>query len=160
MRPGALGKDIAQAVPAMMGIDVIIFPEEGAAAHGHGFLALAAVEEAEHLALLQALADDFIQLTGADQVRSGLVEQASGGTLFLDEIGDLSPSLQSKLLRVLQEKEFERLGSNRTMKSDVRLIAATNRNLEEAIQRGTFREDLYYRLNVVNIKLLLERSER
>jgi transcriptional regulator with GAF, ATPase, and Fis domain len=99
--------------------------------------------------------------TGAVARRIGRFEQADQGTLFLDEIGDLSPALQSKLLRVLQEKEFERVGSNQTIKVDVRMIAATNRNLEEAIRRGTFREDLYYRLNVVTISLppLRERKE-
>jgi two-component system NtrC family response regulator len=91
--------------------------------------------------------------TGAVARRIGRFEQADQGSIFLDEIGDLSPSLQMKLLRVLQEKEFERLGSNQTIRSDVRVIAATNRNLEEAIQKGTFREDLYYRLNVVTISL-------
>ncbi len=99
--------------------------------------------------------------TGAVARRIGRFEQADQGSVFLDEIGDLSLSLQMKLLRFLQEKEFERLGSNRTMKSDVRLIAATNRNLEEGIKRETFREDLYYRLNVVTISLppLRERKE-
>lgn len=99
--------------------------------------------------------------TGAVARRIGRFEQADHGSIFLDEIGDLSPSLQMKLLRVLQEKEFERLGSNQTIKSDVRVIAATNRNLEEAIQQGAFREDLYYRLNVVTIYLppLRERKE-
>ncbi len=91
--------------------------------------------------------------TGAMARRIGRFEQADQGSIFLDEIGDLSPSLQVKLLRVLQEKEFERLGSSRTLKSDVRVIAATHRNLEEAIQEGKFREDLYYRLNVVTISL-------
>jgi two-component system NtrC family response regulator len=99
--------------------------------------------------------------TGAVARRIGRFEQADHGTIFLDEIGDLSPALQSKLLRVLQEKEFERVGSSQTIKVDVRVIAATNRNLEEAIQKGTFREDLYYRFNVVTITLppLRERKE-
>jgi len=99
--------------------------------------------------------------TGAVARRIGRFEQADRGTIFLDEIGDLSPALQMKLLRVLQEKEFERVGSNQTLKVDVRVIAATNRNLEEAIKKGTFREDLYYRLNVVTISLppLRERKE-
>jgi DNA-binding NtrC family response regulator len=99
--------------------------------------------------------------TGAVGRRIGRFEQADQGTIFLDEIGDLSPSLQSKLLRVLQEKEFERVGSSQTLKVDVRVIAATNHNLEEAIQKGTFREELYYRLNVVTISLppLRERKE-
>jgi two-component system NtrC family response regulator len=91
--------------------------------------------------------------TGAVARRIGRFEQADQGSIFLDEIGDFSPSLQMKLLRVLQEKEFERLGSNQTIRSDVRVIAATNRDLEQAIQKGTFREDLYYRLNVVTISL-------
>jgi two-component system NtrC family response regulator len=99
--------------------------------------------------------------TGAVTRRVGRFEQADQGTIFLDEIGDLSPSLQSKLLRVLQEKEFERVGSGQTLRVDVRVVAATNRNLEEAIQKGTFREDLYYRLNVVTVFLppLRERKE-
>lgn len=99
--------------------------------------------------------------TGAVGRRVGRFEQADQGTIFLDEIGDLSPALQSKLLRVLQEKEFERVGSSQTIKVDVRVISATNRNLEEAIQKGTFREDLYYRFNVVTITLppLRERKE-
>jgi two-component system NtrC family response regulator len=99
--------------------------------------------------------------TGAVARRVGRFEQADGGSIFLDEIGDLSPALQAKLLRVLQEKEIERVGSNQTIKIDVRMIAATNRNLEEAIRRGVFREDLYYRLNVVTLSLppLRERKE-
>lgn len=99
--------------------------------------------------------------TGAIQRRIGRFEQAHGGSIFLDEIGDLSPALQMKLLRVLQEKEFERLGSNQTIRTDVRVIAATNRDLEEAVKKKLFREDLYYRLNVVAIFLppLRERRE-
>ena len=89
--------------------------------------------------------------TGAIQRRIGRFEQAHTGSIFLDEIGDLSSSLQMKLLRFLQEKEFERVGSNQTIKADVRVIAATSRDLEEGIRRGTFREDLYYRLNVIAI---------
>ncbi len=99
--------------------------------------------------------------TGADKQRVGRFELASGGTLFLDEIGTMSPGTQAKVLRVLQEREFERLGGTRTIKSDVRVVAATNRDLEEAIREGDFREDLYYRLNVVTIGLppLRERKE-
>ncbi len=99
--------------------------------------------------------------TGAVARRIGRFEQADGGSIFLDEIGDLSPALQAKLLRVLQEKEIERVGSNQTIKIDVRVIAATNRNLEEAIRKDAFREDLYYRLNVVTMSLppLRERKE-
>jgi DNA-binding NtrC family response regulator len=99
--------------------------------------------------------------TGADRQRTGRFELANEGTLFLDEIGNMTPSTQTKVLRVLQEREFERLGGSRTVKVDVRLVAATNKNLEEAIQRGEFREDLYYRLNVVNVTVppLRERKE-
>jgi Nif-specific regulatory protein len=89
--------------------------------------------------------------TGAQARRKGKFEQADGGTLFLDEIGELSPSTQAKLLRVLQGREFERLGGNETLRVDVRLITATNKDLEQALAEGTFREDLYYRLNVFTI---------
>ncbi len=98
--------------------------------------------------------------TGAIQRRIGRFEQAHTGSVFLDEIGDLSPSLQMKLLRFLQEKEFERVGSNQTIKADVRVMTATNRDLEEGIRRGTFREDLYYRLNVIAIFLPPLRERR
>ena len=91
--------------------------------------------------------------TGAYTRKPGKFELANGGTFFLDEIGDMSPSMQVKLLRVLQEKEFERLGGTKTIKVDVRIIAATNRNLREAIREKVFREDLFYRLSVIPIAL-------
>ena len=91
--------------------------------------------------------------TGATSRKEGRFEFADGGTIFLDEIGDIPLSIQAKLLRVLQEGAFERLGSNVTKTVDVRIIAATNRNLRDAIQAGTFREDLFYRLNVIEIKV-------
>ncbi|HAL55905.1 MAG TPA: sigma-54-dependent Fis family transcriptional regulator [Bacteroidetes bacterium] len=99
--------------------------------------------------------------TGAVKDRQGRFELADGGTLFLDEIAELTPSIQAKLLRFLQSKEFERVGESEPRKVDVRIIAATNRNLEEALKEGTFREDLYYRLNAVRLKLppLRERPE-
>jgi len=99
--------------------------------------------------------------TGATQERKGRFEMAQGGTLFLDELGEISPAFQTKLLRVLQEREFERVGGNKSIKVDVRLIAATNRNMEEDVAKGTFRADLYYRVNVVSIFLppLRERRE-
>ncbi|MCK6408959.1 MAG: sigma 54-interacting transcriptional regulator, partial [Thauera sp.] len=87
--------------------------------------------------------------TGAVEARKGRFEQANGGTLFLDEIGEISPSFQAKLLRVLQEGEFERVGGSRTVKVDVRIVAATHRDLEAAVDFGDFREDLFYRLNVM-----------
>ncbi|HHE32133.1 MAG TPA: GAF domain-containing protein [Chlorobaculum parvum] len=89
--------------------------------------------------------------TGAASLRRGRFELADTGTIFLDEVGELSLTTQAKLLRIIQEKEFERLGGAKTVKTDVRIIAATNRNLEEQIQQGTFREDLYYRLNIFPI---------
>ena len=91
--------------------------------------------------------------TSADKQRIGRFEQADGGTLFLDEVGDMSPSTQAKILRVLQEHEFERLGGTRTLRVDVRIIAATNRNLTQMVQEGRFREDLFYRLNVVSVEM-------
>jgi transcriptional regulator with PAS, ATPase and Fis domain len=99
--------------------------------------------------------------TGAYQRKAGKFELANKGTIFLDEIGDIPLVLQSKLLRVIQEKEVERLGGAHPIKVDVRIIAATNRNLEEEVRKGAFREDLYYRLNVVNIVVppLRERRE-
>lgn len=99
--------------------------------------------------------------TGAITSRQGRFEVAKGGTLFLDEIGDMSPKLQVKILRVLQEREFEPVGATKTKKADVRIIAATNKNLENAVKEGAFREDLYYRLNVIPIQLpaLRERAD-
>jgi two-component system, NtrC family, response regulator AtoC len=99
--------------------------------------------------------------TGAIMRKPGRFELANTGTIFLDEIGEISPSLQVKLLRVLQEREFERVGGTETIKTDIRVIAATNRNLEEMVAKGTFREDLYYRLHVMLIKIppLRERKE-
>ena len=91
--------------------------------------------------------------TGAHERRIGRIEQAQGGTLFLDEIGEIDASIQIKLLRFLGERTFERVGSNKTLTADVRLIAATNKNLEEMVKAGTFREDLFFRLRVVEIRL-------
>ncbi len=91
--------------------------------------------------------------TGAIQSRKGRLEEADGGTLFLDEIGDFSPVTQIKLLRVLQERQFERVGSNRTLRTNSRIVAATNRDLEKAVENETFRQDLYYRINVFPIFL-------
>src|SRR5271170_1410828 len=98
--------------------------------------------------------------TGAIVQKKGKLEIAEGGTVFLDEIGELAPSLQAKLLRVLQEREFERVGGTRTIKLDVRLIAATNRDLEEEVRKGRFREDLFYRLNVVALRMPALRERR
>lgn len=99
--------------------------------------------------------------TGATARRKGRFELANGGTIFLDEIGDISPAVQIKLLRVLQEREFERVGGEETIKTDIRIISATNKNLKQAVQDKIFREDLYYRLNVVELAIppLRERKE-
>ena len=91
--------------------------------------------------------------TGAIRTRIGRFELAQGGTIFLDEIGDMSPALQVKMLRVIQEKEFERIGGIKTIRADVRIIAATNQNLEKAVVEKKFREDLFYRINVIPIHL-------
>jgi len=91
--------------------------------------------------------------TGANKTRVGRLEQANGGTVFLDEIGELSPALQAKLLQVLEDKSFERVGGNSTIRSDIRIITATNRNLEQRVADRTFREDLYYRINVLRVHL-------
>ena len=99
--------------------------------------------------------------TGADRQKRGLLESADGGTVFLDEIGEMVPALQAKLLRFLEEKTFKRVGGSADLQVDVRVIAATNRNLQEEVRQGHFREDLYYRLNVLPIVLppLRERRE-
>jgi Nif-specific regulatory protein len=98
--------------------------------------------------------------TGALYKRVGRLEEAEGGTLFLDELGDFSPAIQIKLLRVIQEREYERVGSNKTMKADVRIVAATNRDLERAMRDGKFRDDLYYRINVFPVDLPPLRERR
>lgn len=98
--------------------------------------------------------------TGATSSKPGKFERANGGTIFLDEIGDMSPELQVKLLRVLEEREFEQVGGCRTIKADVRVIAATHRDLEEEVQKGTFREDLFYRLYVIPLTLPLLRDRK
>ncbi len=98
--------------------------------------------------------------TGATQSKPGQLEQAAGGTLFLDEVGEMSPSAQAKFLRVLQEREFQRLGGTRVLRTDARVVAATNRDLQRAIVQGQFREDLYYRLNVFAIQLPALRNRR
>jgi transcriptional regulator with GAF, ATPase, and Fis domain len=110
-----------------------------------------------------ALADSLLEselfghergaFTGAERRRVGRFELADGGTLFLDEIGEISPTTQVKLLRVLQEQEFERVGGGQPVKVDVRLVAATNRDLKQMVEQGKFREDLFYRLNVINLHL-------
>ena len=125
------------------------------------FIALNCSTLAENLIESELFGHEKGAFTSAYKVKHGLVEAAHEGTLFLDEIGEMPISLQSKLLRFLDSGEFRRVGGNKNLKADVRIIAATNRNLEEEIQRGNFREDLYYRLNVISIIVppLRERKE-
>ena len=98
--------------------------------------------------------------TGADRQKRGLIESADGGTVFLDEIGEMVPLLQAKLLRFLEEKSFKRVGGSQDVRVDVRVIAATNRSLQEEVKKGHFREDLYYRLNVMSVELPPLRDRR
>jgi DNA-binding NtrC family response regulator len=120
---------------------------------GGPFVKLHCAALAESLLESELFGHEKGSFTGAQARREGRFEQAHRGTLFLDEIGEISPSIQVKLLRFLQEHEFERVGGNQTVKVDVRVIAATNRNLLERVKQGLFREDLYYRLNVVSIEM-------
>jgi Nif-specific regulatory protein len=124
------------------------------------FVAVNCAALAENLLENELFGHEKGAFTGAVTQKKGRLEIADGGTLFLDEVGEISPALQVKLLRVLQEREFERVGRTRTMKVDIRLVAATNKNLEEAIEKGTFRQDLFYRLNVVGVEMPPLRDRR
>ncbi|MFN2598956.1 MAG: sigma 54-interacting transcriptional regulator [Pyrinomonadaceae bacterium] len=125
------------------------------------FLAVNCAALSESLLESELFGHEKGAFTGAHALKRGRLEVAEGGTLFLDEIGEMSHALQAKLLRVTQEREFTRVGGTRAIKADIRLIAATNRDLKEAIRRGSFREDLYFRLNVVSVAMppLRERRE-
>ncbi|HEY0512232.1 MAG TPA: sigma 54-interacting transcriptional regulator [Thermoanaerobaculia bacterium] len=128
---------------------------------GKPFVAVNCATLSETLLQSELFGHERGAFTGAVERKIGRIEAAQGGTLFLDEVGEIPPALQARLLRVLQEREFERVGATRPIKADVRLIAATNRDLEKGIREGTFREDLYYRLNVIAVTLpsLRERRE-
>jgi two-component system, NtrC family, response regulator AtoC len=125
------------------------------------FIAINCVGLAKDLLESELFGHEKGAFTGAHQLKRGKIELANGGTVFLDEVGDISPELQTKLLRFLQERELERVGGTQPIPVDVRVIAATNRDLSSAIKDGRFREDLYYRLNVIPISLppLRERNE-
>ncbi|HLU66941.1 MAG TPA: sigma-54 dependent transcriptional regulator, partial [Kofleriaceae bacterium] len=118
---------------------------------GGPFVKLHCAALAESLLESELFGHERGAFTGAIARRDGRFQQADGGTLFLDEIGEISPAIQVKLLRFLQEREFERVGGNQTIRVDVRIVAATNRDLLQRVRDGQFREDLYYRLNVVSI---------
>jgi transcriptional regulator with GAF, ATPase, and Fis domain len=128
--------------------------------HGGPFIALNCAALPEQLLEAELFGYERGAYTGAIQSKPGQLEQAAGGTLFLDEVGEMSPSAQAKFLRVLQEREFQRLGGTRVLRTDARIVAATNRDLQKAITNGQFREDLYYRLNVFAIKLPALRNRR
>ena len=117
------------------------------------FVAINCAALPDHLLESELFGYDRGAFTGAQQPKPGQIELASGGVLFLDEVTEMSPTAQAKLLRVLQEREFQRLGGTRLLKANVRVIAATNRDLRDAVTRGAFREDLYYRLQVFDIQL-------
>ena len=124
------------------------------------FVAINCAALPEHLLEAELFGYERGAFTGATQSKPGQIEQAAGGTLFLDEVGEMSPSAQAKFLRVLQEREFQRLGGGRVLRADVRIIAATNRDLPRAMASGQFREDLYYRLNVFSLRLPALRDRR
>jgi transcriptional regulator with PAS, ATPase and Fis domain len=129
------------------------FIHRASAKHNGPFIAVNCAALPEQLLESELFGHERGAFTGAQHSKPGQIELASGGVLFLDEVGEMSPSAQAKLLRVLQEREFQRLGGTRPIKANVRIIAATNRELRRALTRGDFREDLYYRLHVFEIHL-------
>jgi transcriptional regulator with GAF, ATPase, and Fis domain len=137
------------------------FIHRASARHDGAFVALNCAALPEQLLEAELFGYERGAFTGATQSKPGQLEQAAGGVLFLDEVAEMSVAAQAKFLRVLQEREFQRLGSTRVLKTDARIVAATNRDLQKAMERGHFREDLYYRLNVFAIHLppLRERRE-
>ena len=129
------------------------FIHRGSARRDGPFVALNCAALPEHLLEAELFGFEAGAFTGAMKAKPGQIEQAARGFLFLDEVGEMSLTAQAKFLRVLQEREFQRLGGNRVLRADIRVLAATNRDLQKAIERGSFREDLYYRLNVFELKI-------
>jgi len=136
------------------------FIHRGSTRRGGPFIALNCAALPEHLLEAELFGYERGAFTGAVQSKPGQIEQAAGGVLFLDEVAEMTLAAQAKFLRVLQEREFQRLGGTRQLRADVRVVAATNRDLQQAIERGTFREDVYYRLNVFPIRLPPLRDRR
>jgi transcriptional regulator with PAS, ATPase and Fis domain len=128
--------------------------------HAGPFIALNCAALPEQLLESELFGYERGAFTSAQQAKPGQIELAAGGVLFLDEVSEMSPGAQAKFLRVLQEREFQRLGGTKILKANVRVIAATNRDLQRAVERGDFREDLYYRLNVFDIRLAPLRERR
>jgi transcriptional regulator with GAF, ATPase, and Fis domain len=129
------------------------FIHRGSTRRDRPFVALNCAALPEHLLEAELFGFEAGAFTGAMKAKPGQIEQAAGGVLFLDEVGEMSLTAQAKFLRVLQEREFQRLGANRVLRADIRVIAATNRDLRKAIERENFREDLYFRLNVFELKI-------
>jgi len=129
------------------------FVHRASARKGGPFIALNCAALPETLLESELFGYERGAFTGAQQSKPGQIELAAGGVLFLDEVGEMSPSAQAKFLRVLQEREFQRLGGTRPLKANVRVVAATNKDLRKAVERGDFREDLYYRLQVFDIRI-------
>lgn len=136
------------------------FIHRASARRDRSFVALNCAALPEHLLEAELFGFEAGAFTGALKAKPGQIEQAAGGILFLDEIGEMTLTAQAKFLRVLQEREFQRLGGNRVLRADVRVIAATNRDLRKAIERSSFREDLYYRLHVFELRLPPLRERR
>src|SRR4029077_9455160 len=136
------------------------FLHRASARAGGPFIALNCAALPEQLLEAELFGYERGAFTGAAQSKPGQLEQAGGGTLFLDEVGEMAPAAQAKFLRVLQEREFQRLGGTRVLRTDARVVAATNRDLAHAIRQGQFREDLFYRLNVFAIRLPPLRDRR
>jgi Nif-specific regulatory protein len=136
------------------------FVHRGSSRKGGPFVALNCAALPDQLLEAELFGYERGAYTGAVQSKPGQLEQAAGGTLFLDEVGEMSLSAQAKFLRVLQEREFQRLGGTRVLRTDARIVAATNRDLQKAIANNQFREDLYYRLNVFAIRLPPLRDRR